>query len=116
MPTKKRNAIINWIKKNATLVRISAFLALLIPYTAFIQGLQRDVDEVRHSREIINLEKEHAKLIRDYQHEIEDYTQKIEKLREEKMDLRQDMLELKEEFINKNSKNFSVKKVINESI
>ena len=71
-----KKEITKWYKKNATIVKATAALALIVSYTAFIRNIQQDVDEVRYSREINKIEKDHAK-------EIEDYKQKIDKLREE---------------------------------
>lgn len=67
-----KKEITKWYKKNATIVKATAVLALIVTYTAFIRDIQKDVDEVRYSREINKIEKDHAK-------EIEDYKQKIDK-------------------------------------
>lgn len=103
-----KKEITKWYKKNATIVKATAVLALIVSYTAFIRGIQKDVDEVRYSREINKIEKDHAK-------EIEDYKQKNDKLREENLNLRMNRFELMEEYFNRNNTYVIGTEVRNES-
>ncbi len=103
-----KKEIIKWCKKNATIVKATAALALIVSYTAFIRNIQQDLDEVRSSREINKIEKNFAK-------EIDDYKQKIDKLREENMNLRQAQLELMEEYFDKSNKHIMETEVSNEN-
>ena len=91
-----KKGITKWYRQNATIVKATAALALIVSYTAFIRNIQQDVDEVRYSREINKIEKDHAK-------EIEEYKQKIDKLREENLNLRMNRFELMEEYFNRNN-------------
>jgi cell division protein FtsB len=103
-----KKEIIKWYKRNATVVKATAALALLVSYTAFIRGIQQDLDEVRYSREINKIEKDYAK-------EIEEFKQRIDQLREENMNLRQAKLELMEDYFDKNNKNITRMEVNNEN-
>lgn len=103
-----KKEITKWYKKNATIVKATAALALIVSYTAFIRNIQQDIDEVRYSREINRIEKDHA-------NEIEDYKQKIDKLREENLDLRMKRFELMEESFNRNNTYVIGTEVRNES-
>ena len=78
-----------WIKKHATIAKIGALLVFLGVYGEFVRDLQRDLDEVRYSREINKIEKTHAK-------EIEEYKLKVNTLREEKLNLKMDQFQLME--------------------
>ena len=49
---KMKQEITKWYKKNATIAKATAALALTVPYTAYIRSIQKDLDEVRYSREI----------------------------------------------------------------
>ena len=49
---KMKKEITKWYKKNATIAKATAALALIVPYTAYIRNIQKDLDEVRYSREI----------------------------------------------------------------
>lgn len=84
-----RKEIMKWIKKHATIAKIGALLVFLGVYGEFVRDLQRDLDEVRYSREINKIEKTHAK-------EIEEYKLKVNTLREEKLNLKMDQFQLME--------------------
>ncbi len=100
--------MVKWYKKNATVVKATAALALIVSYTAFVRGIQQDLDEVRYSREINKIDKEYSK-------EIDGYKLKIDQLREENMKLRQTQLELMEDYFNKNNKHLTETEVSNEN-
>ena len=74
-------SIMKWLKKHATIAKIGALLVFLGVFEEFVRGIQKDLDEVRYSREIIQLEKNHIK-------EIDDYKMKIYTLRDENLNLR----------------------------
>ena len=103
-----KKEITKWYKNNATIVKATAALALIVSYTAFVRSIQKDLDEVQYSREINRIEKDYAK-------EIDDYKQKIDKLREENLDLRMKRFELMEEYFDKNNKQRVETEVRNES-
>ena len=58
-----RKSIIKWLKKHATIAKIGALLVFLGVFEEFVRGIQKDLDEVRYSREIIKLEKNHIEEI-----------------------------------------------------
>lgn len=92
------------LKKHATIAKIGALLAFLGLYGGFVRDLQKDLDEVRYSKQINELEKSHAK-------EIEEYKHKINTLREENLNMKMEQLQLMEEFLKKNDQSTSEKEV-----
>lgn len=90
--------ITRWFKKHATIAKIGALLVFLGIYGEFVRGLQRDIDEVHYSREIIKIEKDHAK-------EIEEYKVKVNTLREENLNLKMDQFQLMDKTWDKNVNN-----------
>ena len=91
-----KKEITKWIKKNATIVKATVLISFFVGYGEFIRDLQQDIDEVRYSRKINEIEKEHGK-------EIEDLKIKIDQLRIENMNLRQVQFNLMEEYMKKNN-------------
>lgn len=101
-------SIMKWLKKHATIAKIGALLVFLGVFEEFVRGIQKDLDEVRYSREIIQLEKNHIK-------EIDDYKMKIYTLRDENLNLRLKQFGLEEIGVGKKKHNIIEKEVNDES-
>lgn len=99
-----RKKIAKWCKKHATITKVGALLVFLGLYGGFVRDLQKDLDEVRYSKQINEMEKSHAK-------EIEEYKLKISTLRNDNLNMKMEQLQLMEEFINKNGQSSSEKEV-----
>ena len=99
-----RKEIAKWCKKHATITKVGALLIFLGLYGGFVRDLQKDLDEVRYSKQINEMEKSHAK-------EIEEYKQKISTLRDDNLNMKMEQLQLMEEFINKNGQSSAEKEV-----
>ena len=93
-----------WLKKHATIAQFAALLAFSVGVFEFARDIQQDLDEVRYSKQINELEKSHAK-------EIEEYKHKINTLREENLNMKMEQLQLMEEFLKKNDQSTSEKEV-----
>ena len=91
-----KKEITKWIRKHATIAGIGAFFVFLGIYGNFVRGIQKDLDEVRYSREINKIEKGHAKDIEELQH-------KVLEFREENLSLRQDQFKFMGEIVEKDS-------------
>ncbi len=81
-----RKEIMKWLKKHATIAQFAALLAFCVGLFEFARDIQQDLDEVRYSRQINEIEKKHAK-------EIEEYRLKVFNLREENLKLKMDQLQ-----------------------
>lgn len=107
------------LKRHATIAKIGALLVFLGVYGDFIRGLQRDLDEVRYSKEINEKEKAHAKEIKELEKahikEVEEYKLKVNTLREEKLNLKMDQFLLMEKIWDKKVHNQVKMEVSNEN-
>ncbi len=99
-----RKELLNWLKRHAKIAKIGAFIVFLGVYGGFVRDLQKDLDEVRYSKQINELEKSHAK-------EIEEYKQRINTLRNDNLNMKMEQLQLMKEFINKKEQATSEKEV-----
>lgn len=87
-----------WLKKHVTIAQFAALLAFSVGVFEFARDIQQDLDEVRYSRQINEIEKAHAK-------EIEEYNLKVCTLREENLSLKMEQLKSMEQVFGKSSKN-----------
>lgn len=99
-----RKEIAKWFKKHATIAKVGGLLVFLGLYGGYVRDLQKDLDEVRYSKQINELEKIHSK-------EIEEYKQKINTLRDENLKMKMEQLQLMEEYFNKKGQATSEKEV-----
>ena len=99
-----RKEIAKWFKKHATIAKVGGLLVFLGLYGGYVRDLQKDLDEVRYSKQINELEKSHTK-------EIEEYKQRINTLRNDNLSMKMEQLQLMQEFINKNDQATSEKEV-----
>lgn len=87
-----------WLKRHATIAQFAALLAFCVGLFEFARGIQKDLDEVRFSRQINEIEKAHAK-------EIEEYRLRVFTLREDNLKLKMNQLQTMEQFLGKTINN-----------